>query len=88
MILSFVGNTINHEDWKFRQASIKAFSVMLHGLPTKESNILVDKSIEQWLNLLQDQSLLVQDSVIQSLIIITEECGGAILKKPNFLQYL
>lgn len=61
---------------------------MLHGLPSRESNMLVENSIEQWLNLLQDQSLVVQDSVIQSLIIITEECGGAILRKANFLNYL
>lgn len=32
-ILNFTSNTIHHENWKYRQASIRAFSLLLLGLP-------------------------------------------------------
>lgn len=33
LVLEFVGSSISQNDWRYRQASIKAFSLVLLGLP-------------------------------------------------------
>lgn len=88
LVLNFVSNTIDQNDWRMRQASIKAFSLLLYGLPKKDCISLVENSIEKFLGLLSDNSIIVKTSTIQSLVIITEICGGCIMKRPHFLQYL
>ena len=39
--LSFTKNTLSHDNWKFRQSSIEAFSILLLGLPDKKANGMV-----------------------------------------------
>lgn len=87
-MLEFVRVTIAQNDWKQRQASIKAFSLVLLGLPPNENIELITGSINQLMGLLSDSSIAVQYATLESLMIISEECGGILLRSENFLEYL
>lgn len=71
-ILDFTGKTIQHENWKYRQASIRAFALLLIGLPTNRAQELVNNSLLSLVNLLNDPVVYVQLSAIKSLSMITE----------------
>lgn len=77
--------SISQQNWKNRQASIKAFSLLLYGLPEKVSEILISGSINELMGLLGDSSKQVQYAALESLAIITEVSGKIILKSPNFI---
>ena len=79
---------MGHQDWKLKQASIQAFSILLIGLPSVKSNPMVESSIIGLLGLMQDESTRVRYSVIESMALVTEVCGVAILKHQNFIQIL
>lgn len=77
--------SISQPNWKNRQASIKAFSLLLYGLPDQISEILISGSINELMGLLGDTSKQVQFAALDSLVIITEVAGKIILKSANFL---
>jgi hypothetical protein len=87
-VLSFTSNTIRHESWKYRQGSIRAFSLLLLGLPEAVSQDLVNRSLLELVALLNDPVGIVQVSAIKSLSLITEETGKVILNHANFIQIL
>ena len=70
-ILKFTTNTIRHENWKYRQASIRAFALLLLGLPPERSQFLVNSSLLDLAALLNDQNVYVQLSALKSLSLIT-----------------
>jgi importin subunit beta-1 len=71
-ILSFTSSTIRHENWKYRQASIRAFALLLIGLPTGRSQQLVNLSLVELVSLVKDGSRLVQLSTVKALSLISE----------------
>ena len=71
-ILTFTEKTIHHDNWKYRQASIRAFSLLLIGLPEERSQTLVNNSLIELVSLLNDSSQYVKLSAIRSLCMITE----------------
>jgi hypothetical protein len=74
-VLNFTSNTIEHQSWKYRQASIRAFASFLIGVEDKRKQELVDASLLKLVALLNDQSKIVQYSAIKSINLITEECA-------------
>lgn len=68
----FTENTIHHENWKFRQASIRAFSLLLIGLPPDRSQTLVNSSLLELVALVSDSKQYVQLSAVRSLSMISE----------------
>lgn len=87
-ILLFTSNTIRHENWKYRQASIRAFALLLIGLDPQRSQALVNMSLLELVALVNDSKKFVQLSAVKSLSLISEEAPKVIYKHENFLQIL
>jgi hypothetical protein len=87
-ILSFTENTIHDGNWKVRQASIRAFALLLLGLPQERSQELVNNSLLQLASLLNDPVQYVQLSALKSLTLISEEVPEVILHHEQFLKLL
>ena len=88
LVTNFVSLSITQNDWKHRQASIKALSLLLYGLDENYCEVLISGSINELIKLLGDPSKQVQFATLDSLTIITEVCGKFILKSQNFIEYL
>ena len=58
-------------NWKFQQASIKAFSLLLIGLPEEDNQALISTSFNQLIQLLNHDSPQVQFATLESLVIIS-----------------
>lgn len=87
-ILAFTSSTIHHENWKYRQASIRAFATLLIGLPESRSQALVNSSLLELVALLNDSNICVKLSAIKSLVLISEEVSEVILQHDKVLQIL
>lgn len=87
-ILAFTEKTIHHDNWKYRQASIRAFSILLIGLPIERSQSLVNNSLLELVSLLNDSVQYVQLSAIKSLCLISEEVPDVIMRHDKFFQIL
>lgn len=71
-MLAFTSNTIRHDNWKYRQGSIRAFAILLIGLPEEVSQSLVNVSLIELVALLNDPNPYVQSSAIKSMSLISE----------------
>lgn len=71
-MLTFTSNTISHENWKYRQGSIRAFALLLIGLPEELAQKYVNESLIGLVNLLNDPKVFVEISAIKSLSLISE----------------
>jgi hypothetical protein len=85
LVLKFVGVSISQPDWKHRQASIKAFSLLLYGLTEQDREALLTGSINELMGLMGDASRQVQFAALDSFSVIAELSGKFVLRSPHFV---
>jgi len=71
-VMPFVQGSINSENWRFREAAIMAFSMILDGPSTEKIGPFVNQSIPVLINLLRDPHTLVKDTTAWTLGRICE----------------
>ncbi|EGD72145.1 hypothetical protein PTSG_11556 [Salpingoeca rosetta] len=92
-VLQFVQSNLGHEDWRYRDASILAFGSILSGPSQDKLAEIVVQAALPIVNLIQDNSVVVQDSVAWILgrmielfpeIMLTPEIFPSLLEALGF----
>lgn len=71
--MNFTSSTIGNQDWKQRQASLKAFTSLLDGLDHEAMVSMTTAALTEFSRLLDDNSIMVQLSASFSLSRISEK---------------
>ena len=74
-VLSFVQANLNNDSWQFRDASLLAFGGILSGPSHEKLSEIVMQAAMPIINLIQDPSVVVQDSVAWILGTSTKMAG-------------
>lgn len=72
LVLPFVEQNIQSENWRFREASVMAFGSILDGPQDTTLGPLVVQALPALINMMHDQSLEVKDTVAWTLGRITD----------------
>eukprot|EP00043_Microstomoeca_roanoka_P027243 m.13887 g.13887 ORF g.13887 m.13887 type:complete len:879 (+) comp7447_c0_seq1:172-2808(+) len=92
-VCQFVQENLGHSDWRYRDASILAFGSILSGPSTESLSEIVVQAALPIVNLIQDPSVVVQDSVAWIIgrmvelfpdIILTPDYFSTVLEALGF----
>merc|ERR1719230_790487 len=67
LVLEFVSANFVNQDWRFREAAILAYGSIMEGPSSEKMRPLVQQSYAHLVNLLNDQSVAVRDTVAWTL---------------------
>lgn len=83
-VLPFIKENIKSEDWRFRDASVMAFSCILGGLEASTLKPLVEQAMPTLIELMYDTSVVVRDTAAWTFSRICEMVPEAAINE----QYL
>lgn len=87
-VLDFVAANIGHQDWKKRQASLRAFCTLLEGADTNKMRSSTLKALLEFIRLLDDNSQDVQHNAAFCLNKIAELFPDSFALHPQFNEIL
>jgi importin subunit beta-1 len=77
-VIQFVEANLRSEDWHARDAAVSAFGAIMDGPDEKVLEPIVKSGMQPLINMMEDPSIHVRDSVAYALGRITETCSDAL----------
>jgi importin subunit beta-1 len=87
-VLEFVAANISHQNWKHRQASLRAFCTLLEGSDTHKMQSATVKALVEFIRLLDDNSEDVQFNAAFCLNKIAEFFPECFVQHQQFSEIL
>ena len=82
-VIPFVKDNIRNPDWRYRDAAVMAFGCILEGPDPNNLKPIVEQALPMLIELMNDSSVVVRDTVAWTIGRICELIPDSIIKTPT-----
>lgn len=87
-VIPFVKDNIRNPDWRYRDAAVMAFGCILEGPDPNNLKPIVEQALPMLIELMNDSSVVVRDTVAWTIGRICELIPDSIIKTPTLKPLL